>query len=184
MKEDESISDKEERTIVEPETKVMQRKDEKRSEEVKTLMIATYRENYTNESLNAIGQIIEQEDPEKIIVLKMIEDKPSSELVDANVGLEGKKDFLESVRERKKEQVDKYAEEINELIESFDIPSEVHLRKSKDLAEGIIEEFQDKEVDHVIIHGPKKGAVGKVIEGSIAEDVKKGLETNKVTLLD
>ncbi len=167
-----------------PEKKVMQRKQEERNIEIKTLMIATYRESYTDEALKAIIDIIEQERPEKIIILKMIEEKNSSELVDANIGLEGKKDFLESVRERKKEQADKYAEEIKELAERFDIPSEVHLRKSDDLGEGIIDEFRDKDVDHVIIHAPKKGAVEKMMEGSIAEDVKKELETRKVTLLD
>ncbi|MBS3816791.1 MAG: universal stress protein [Candidatus Thermoplasmatota archaeon] len=167
-----------------PKKTVMKRKDEERSEAVNTLMIASYREKYLEQSLDAIRQIIEQEEPEKIIVLKIIEEKAPSELVEANIGLEEKDDFLQSVREKKRREVDDYSEDIVDLIEEFNIPSEVHLRKGKDVAQEIIEEFKNMEADHVIIHGPKKGALEKVVEGSISENVKKILDTKKVTLLD
>ncbi len=164
--------------------KVMKRKDEERTEAVKTLMIASYRENYTEESLDVIRQIINQEKPEKIIVLKAIEQKEPLELVDANIGVESKKDFLESVEKEKKDQADRYAKDLVDLIERFDIPSEVHLRKGADVAKEIIDEFEKLDVDHVIIHEPKRGPLGKVIEGSISENVKKGVDTKKVTLLE
>lgn len=167
-----------------PKKKVMKRKDEKRTEAVKTLMIASYRENYTKGSLDVIKQIIDQERPEKIIVLKAIEQKSTPEMVDANIGVESKKDFLESVKKEKKEQADRYAEDLIELIEKFDIPSEVHLRKGENVAQEIIEEFENMDVDHVIIHEPKKGPLGKVMEGSVSENVKKGVDTKKVTLLE
>jgi len=164
--------------------KVMKRKDEERTEAVKTLMIASYRENYTNESLDVIKQIIQQEQPEKIIILKAIEQKTPPEMVDANIGVESKKDFLESVKEEKKEQADRYAKDIIDLVEEFDIPSEVHLRKGDDVALEIIDAFENLEVDHIIIHKPKRGPLGKVIEGSVSKNVKKGVDTKKVTLLD
>ncbi len=167
-----------------PGKKVMKRKNEERSEEIKTLMIASYREEYSNEALDAIRQIIDQEQPERIIILKLIEEKPSSELVDATVGLEEKKGFLDSVREEKKNLADRYAKTLVDMVEEFDIQSEVHLRKGNKLAVKIIEEFENMDVDHVILHTPKKGALGKVIEGSISENVKKGVDTRKVTLLD
>ncbi|MFP4185488.1 MAG: universal stress protein [Candidatus Natronoplasma sp.] len=167
-----------------PKKKVMKRKDEERTEAVKTLMIASYRENYTNESLDVIRQIIQQEQPEKIIILKAIEQKTPPEMVDANIGVESKKDFLDSVQEEKKEQADRYAKDIISLVEEFDIPSEVHLRKGENVALEIIDEFESKEVDHIIIHEPKKGPLGKVMEGSISENVKKGVDTKKVTLLE
>ncbi len=163
--------------------KVMKRKDEERTEAVKTLMIASYRKNYSKESLEAIRQIILQEKPEKIIVLKAIEQKAPPEMVDANIGVESKKDFLESVQDEKKEQADKYAQDIIELLEIFDIPSEVHLRKGENVADEIIEEFENLNVDHIIIHEPERGPLGKVIEGSISENVKRGVSTKKVTLL-
>jgi len=167
-----------------PEKKVMKRKDEERTEAVKTLMIAIYREEYSRESLEVIKQIILQEKPEKIVILKAIEQKTPTELVDASIGVESKKDFLESVKDEKKEQADRYAQNIIDLVEKFDIPSEVHLRKGDDLAEEIIDEFENLNVDHIIMHGPKKGPLGKVMEGSISENVKKGVSTKKVTLLE
>ena len=164
--------------------KVMKRKDEERTKAVKTLMIASYRENYTKESLDVIKQIIQQEEPEKIIILKAIEQKTPPEMVDANIGVESKKDFLESVKEEKKEQADRYAKDIIGLVEEFDIPSEVHLRKGENVALEIIDEFENMDVDHIILHKPKRGPLGKVIEGSVSENVKKGVNTRKVTLLE
>ncbi|MFW5945590.1 MAG: universal stress protein [Candidatus Natronoplasma sp.] len=162
----------------------MKRKDEERTEAIKTLMIASYRENYSKESLDVIRQIIQQEKPEKIIILKAIEQKTPPEMVDANLGVESKKDFLESVEEEKKEQADRYAEDIVNLVKKFDTPSDVHLRKGENVAEEIKDEFDNFDVDHIIIHEPKKGPLGKVIEGSISETVKKGVNTRKVTLLE
>lgn len=164
--------------------KVMKRKDEARSDAIKTLMIASYRENYSDESLDVIKQIIRQESPEKIIILKAIEQKTPPELVDANIGVESKKDFLDSVKEEKKEQADNYAEDVIQLVKKFDIPSNVHLRKGDDIAKEIIDEFENFDVDHLVIHNPKRGPLGKVIEGSISENVKKGINTKKVTLLE
>ncbi len=164
--------------------KVMKRKDEERTEAIKTLLIASYREQYPDESLDVIRQIIEQEEPEKIIILKIIEEKTSSELIDANMGLEEKKRFLESIREEKKEHADRYAKDLIRLVEKFEIPSEVHLRKGENIAVEIIEEFETMDVDHIILHGAKKGPLGKVMEGSVSENVKRGVDTKKVTLLD
>jgi len=167
-----------------PKKKVMKRKDEKRTEAIKTLMIASYRETYSDESLDVIKQIIHQEKPEKIIILKAIEQKTPPEMVDANIGVESKKDFLESVQDEKKEQADRYAKDLIELVKKFDIPADVHLRKGDNVAEEIIDEFKNFDVDHIIIHEPKKGPLGKVIEGSVSENVKKGVNTRKVTLLE
>ncbi|MEF8832025.1 MAG: universal stress protein [Candidatus Thermoplasmatota archaeon] len=164
--------------------KVMKRKDEERSRDVKTLMIASYRETYSEGSLDVIKQIIKQEKPEKIIILKAIEQKKTPEMIDTYIGVENKKDFFDSVKEEKIEQADKYAKDLIELIEKFDIPSDVHLRKGENLSDEIIDEFENFDVDHIIIHEPKKGPLGKVIEGSVSENVKRGVNTKKVTLLE
>ncbi|MEF8873185.1 MAG: universal stress protein [Candidatus Thermoplasmatota archaeon] len=175
---------RENKKVAETDKKVMKRKDEERTEAINTLMIASYREKYSKEALEVIRQIILQEKPEKIVILKAIEQKKPSEMVDASIGAESKKDFLESVKDEKIELADKYAEDIMDLVEKFNIPSEVHLRKGEDVAEEIIDEFENLDVDHIIMHGPKKGPLGTVIEGSISENVKKGVSTKKVTLLD
>ncbi len=184
VKNDRKSNENKANKIKKPKKKVMKRKDKERTEDIKTLMIASYRETYSEESLDVIRQIIQQEKPEKIIILKAIEQKTPPEMVDANIGVESKKDFLESVQEEKKEQADRYAQDLIDLIEKFDIPSDVHLRKGEDVADEIIDEFENFDVDHIIIHEPKKGPLGKVIEGSISENVKKGVNTRKVTLLE
>lgn len=42
------------------------------------------------------------------------------------------------------------------MIEEFEIPYEIHLRRSDDLASTIIKEFVNMSIDHVILHTPKK----------------------------
>lgn len=166
------------------EKKVMQRKDKERSEAVKTLMIASYREKYDKESLDIMRQIIDQEKPDNIIILKLLEEKHSTESVDANIGMESKKKLIDSAMEEKKDQVNKFAEGLVKLAEELDIPSQVHLRKGKNLANKIIEEFKKRDVDHLILHKSKKGPLGKIIEGSISEIVKRNLDTKKITQLE
>lgn len=151
---------------------------------IDTLMIASYRERYNKESLKKIREIINQEKPSQIIILKIIEEEPTPEVVEASLGIEERKDFLESVREEKKSMADKYASDIIEITDQMDIPTEVHLRKGEDISEEIIEEFRRMNVDHVIIHGPKRGSFGKILEGSVTENVKEKLGIKKVTLLD
>lgn len=160
------------------------KKKVKPASKVDTLLIASYRERYPTKSLNELKKIIGYEKPNKIIILKIIEEEPTPELVDANVGIEERQDFLESVREEKKQKADEFASDLLEITDNIDIPTEVHLRKGRDVSDEIIEEFKKMNVDHVIIHGPKKGPLGRILEGSISENVKEGVGPRKVTLLD
>ena len=87
-----------------PKRRKAQKKDEK------ILLIASYREQYSDKSLQKIREIIQDERPDKIIVLKVIEQQPIPEMVDARVGMKEKNDFLDTVLEEKKNQADEYAE--------------------------------------------------------------------------
>ena len=160
------------------------KKKRKKLKEINTLLIASYRERYSKKALNEIKRIIYNERPKKIIILKIIEEEPTLELVEANVGIEERKDFLESVREEKKQMADEYASDLIKITDKLEIHTEVHLRKGRDVSDEIIEEFKKMNVDHVVLHGPKKGPLGKILEGSISEEVKEGLGPRKVTLLE
>ncbi len=162
---------------------ISQKNKHKRKDE-RILLIASYREQYTSKSLQKIKKIIEKEKPDKIIVLKVIEQQPIPEMVDAKVGMKEKNDFLDTVLEEKKNQADEYAERILSITDESDIPTDVHLRKGKEISEEIIEDTELMDAYHIIIHGSKKDKLKKFLEGSVAKKVKEGMPKRKITYLE
>ena len=158
------------------------RKAPKKDEKI--LLIASYREQYSDKSLQKIREIIQNERPDKIIVLKVIEQQPIPEMVDARVGMKEKNDFLDTVLEEKKNQADEYAEGILSITDEIDIPTDVHLRKGKEISKEIIEDTELMDADQVIIHGSKKDKLKKFLEGSVAKKVKKGMPERNITYLE
>ncbi|MFO7991587.1 MAG: hypothetical protein R6U61_04730 [Thermoplasmata archaeon] len=149
-------------------------------EEEKTLLIASYREHYSSEGLQRIKEIILKEEPDRIIITKFIKEEPTPRVVKANVGINEREHFLESVRNGKKEKVDAYAADIIELVDSMDIPAEVHLRKCETLSKGIIDESNNMEVQEVIIHKSEKNGFEKFVGGCTAEEVLNGIPEKTV----
>ena len=161
--------------------KPQKRKPHKKDERI--LLIASYREEYSDESLQKIKNIINEERPDKIIVLKVIEQHPIPEMVDAKVGMKEKNDFLDTVLEEKKNKADEYAEGILSITDEIDIPTDVHLRKGKEISEEIIDDTELMDAYHIIIHGSKKDKLEKFLEGSVAKKVKKGMPERNITYL-
>lgn len=122
----------------------------------KNLMIASYRQKYSEKSLDKLKRIIKDETPEKIMIIKFIEEKKLPRLIDGSMGFREKKKFIEFLRKEKKEKAYRFTKELIEMIEEFEIPYEIHLRRSDDLASTIIKEFVNMSIDHVILHTPKK----------------------------
>ncbi|MFW6196772.1 MAG: hypothetical protein ACOC5D_05490 [Thermoplasmatota archaeon] len=162
---------------------IPQRKNPHKNDE-RILLIASYREKYTKKSLQKIKNIIEKEKPDKIIVLKVIEQQPIPEMVDARVGMKEKNDFLDTVLEDKKNKADEYAEGILSITDEIDIPTDVHLRKGKEISKEIIEDTELMDAYHIIIHGSKKDKLEKFLEGSVAKKVKKGMPERNITYLE
>ncbi|MGM0404602.1 MAG: hypothetical protein ACQEQM_00480 [Thermoplasmatota archaeon] len=150
----------------------------------KILLIASYREEYDRNALRKIRKYIFKIQPDRIIISKIIEEDSTSELVDANLGMEEKKDFLETVREGKKTQADEHAENLIKMVEAVGIPAEVRLRKTEEISDEIIQDFNRIGVDYVIIHSSKKGPISSIIEGSTAKKVKKELPEKTVIPVD
>ncbi len=164
----------------------MDKADERKEEEktvTKTLLIASYREKYTDESLLKMKDIIEKERPDRIVILKIIKREPTPEVVEAKIGREEMQDFLDSVLEEKKEKADEYASKLIEMTDEMNPPTEVHLRKGKDVAEEVIKGVRETGADHVVIHTPEKGPLGKLLEGSTGEEIKRDLGEKKIALL-
>ncbi len=174
------------RVLVDSMKKKNNRKHKKRnaSDVEHTLLIACYRDPYSKKSLVKIKKIIKTEDPDNIIILKIIKEPDMPEKIDTRVGMKAREDFLDSVLEDKKEQADGYAKDIIELTKHVDIPTQVHLRKVKIISDEIISEFKDMNVDHLVIHSAEENAFNKWVEGSPEEDIKKKVDRRKITLLD
>ena len=150
----------------------------------KILLIASYRDEYDHKALEKIKRYILKIEPDRIVISKIIEEDSTSELLDANIGMEEKKDFLETVREEKKNQADDYAENLIKLVEALDIPTEVRLRKTEVISKEIIEDYNKIGVDYVIIHSSSKGPITRFLEGSTAKKVKKELPDKTVIPVD
>lgn len=163
----------------------MKEMEKKREEKEKssTLLIASYREKYTESSLQKMKKVIENKQPDRIVILKIIKREPTPEVVEAKLGREEMQDFLDSVLEDKKQQADEYASELIDMTDELDIPTEVHLRKGEDIAEEVIKSVREMEADHVVIHTPEKGPLGKLLEGSTGETIKRELGEEGLTLL-
>ncbi|MFW6304630.1 MAG: hypothetical protein ACOC1V_02510 [Candidatus Saliniplasma sp.] len=150
----------------------------------KILLIASYREKYDGKALKKIKNIIFKIKPDRIVISKIIEEDVTHELIDASIGMEEKKDFLETVREEKKNQADDYAENLIKMVDSMDIPTEVRLRKTEEISDEIIDDYNRIGVDFVIIHSSTKGPIMRVLEGSTAKKVKNELPDKTVIPVD
>ncbi|MFW5907774.1 MAG: hypothetical protein ACOCTR_05365, partial [Candidatus Natronoplasma sp.] len=120
--------------------------------EKNVLLIACYDKPYSEDSLKMIKGTIERKKPTKIIVLKIIEKPEIPDFTEARIGKKTKEDFLDSVTDDKKSQVDDYTEDILEITDKTGIPTEVRFRKAEIIADEIIKDYEKMEVDHLIIH--------------------------------
>lgn len=68
----------------------------------KNLMIASYRQKYSEKSLDKLKRIIKDETPEKIMIIKFIEEKKLPRLIDGSMGFREKKKFIEFLRKERK----------------------------------------------------------------------------------
>ncbi len=148
------------------------------------LLIACYEEAYSDKSLKIIKGTIEKENPTKIIILKIIEEPPVPEKIDARVGKKTKSDFLDSVMDDKKRQVDKYAQDILNITDKKDIPTEVRMRKAESISDEIIEDYDKMEVDHLIIHDTDKDLLERLSSKKVEKGVKEEIDQRKVTSLE
>ncbi|MFW6376250.1 MAG: hypothetical protein ACOCZJ_03730 [Thermoplasmatota archaeon] len=148
------------------------------------LLIACYKKSYSVESLKIIKNTIEQEAPSKIIILKVIEEPKVSKKVKSRVGVEAKKNFLDSVIDEKKNKLDDIAQEVIAITDEAGIPVQVHLRKSKVISDRVLSEFKMRDGDHLIIPNTDKGPFQRLIEGSTKKKIKDEVGMKRITILD
>ncbi|MGM0404695.1 MAG: hypothetical protein ACQEQM_00955 [Thermoplasmatota archaeon] len=161
--------------------------DEKMKENKKkteSLLIASYGHKYKEESLEKIKKIIRKLHPKRVVILKIIKERPDTGMVDAYLGHEEKEEIDNQVQFTKKQRADEMASDIIEVMDEFEIPYGVYLRTTEDISKEIIEEFERMNIMHVIIHKSIKGKFEKIIDSSIADRVVKKIGKENITLLE
>ncbi|MFW6063939.1 MAG: hypothetical protein ACOC8Y_00005 [Candidatus Natronoplasma sp.] len=157
---------------------------EKNDEGRNILMIACYESPYSEKSLKMIKTTIEKEKPSKIIILKMIERPHIENVIDTRIGKKAEEDFLKTLMEEKKKEVDAYAEDVLKVTKKSGIPTEVRLRKADRIADKIIEQSEEMKIDHIIIQDSDRDILEKLVKGNIEKRVKEKFEDEDVTELE
>ncbi|MFO7792382.1 MAG: hypothetical protein R6W73_05285 [Candidatus Saliniplasma sp.] len=160
-----------------------EKKDEKK-EKPETLLIASYGQKYSKESLEEIKKIINRSCPERVAILKIIKERPETEIVEAYIGHDKKEKIYAEVQQAKKQHADEVASDLIDIMDEFDIPYGVYLRTGGDVSKEITEEFERMNIKKVIIHKSIKGKLEKLIDSSIADKVIKNIGRENITLLD
>ncbi len=149
----------------------------------KILLIASYKRKYSEYALDKIKKIIQRMEPDKIIIIKVIEERPTKELVDAAVGMEEKTAMLETVKNEKKVRADDMASDIVDIVGSLGIPTDVCFRTGEHISDEIIKEFKKQNADLLIIHDTKKGRLDKLFGSNTTKEIMEELDEERVIRL-
>ncbi len=149
----------------------------------KTLLIASYKQKYSKDALQKISKIIQKMQPDRTVIVKVVEEKPTKELVGANVGIEEKNSMTEVIKTDKKLRADELASELLDVIKALDIPTEVCLRMGPNVADEIVKEFKRQKASFLIIHETDKSKLDKLFVGSTAENILNEIDEKRVILL-
>jgi len=156
----------------------------KNEDEDNTLLIACYEKPYSKTSLEVIKGTIKKEKPTKIIILKIIEEPQMREMLDTRIGEKSKETFIDSVVKDKKKKVDKYAEDVLEITDETNIPTEVRVRKAEVIADEILKDYERLDIDHMIIHDDDRDLLDRLAKGKVKDQVKKQVGEEKITALE
>lgn len=146
------------------------------------LLIACYGD-YTDGNLDSLKIAIEENDPDRVVITKIITNNCTMSMVSEAVGKKDRDGVEECINNHKKEYANEIVRQIIGYTESLEIPTEVHLRHGEDISEEIISETKKVDAKKVIIKKSKKGSLMKFIEGSTEDQVCKYLPRERVISL-
>lgn len=149
----------------------------------KIMLIASYKREYSEMAISKIQHLIQKNKPDRIIVIKAVEERATQELVSANVGIEEKLAMLRSIREEKKIRADELASDLIKTLHQMDVPIEVCFRMGERISQEIITEFKRLDADLLVIHDTKKGTMDKIFGSCTTEEILERLDCNKVVKL-
>ncbi len=162
----------------------MKKTEKKIKKEPKVLLIACYRRRYTDESVQKIKKIVEKTEPDRIIILKIIQKKHKMEMVDANVGYGAREKVKQSIERLKKNDIDELGDQIIEMIDKMNIPYEVHLRAGDLISKEIVDMYENVNTVQLIIHSSPRDTIDKIIDPGTEDNVIKRLGEEKIIFLE
>lgn len=146
------------------------------------ILIACYRRPYNKKSLDTIRKLIQEQRPEKVIVLSISETRESSGTIDSYLGTSDLKALRGHLERDQEIRASGYSDKILGISQSMGVPTEKKERKGR--ASRIILKAVDKyEPSHVVIHSSDKSSIDKLLSGSVKERVCRG-SSCKVVILD
>ncbi len=148
------------------------------------LLITCYKRKYTEESIRKIKKIIERLNPQRIIILKVIQKEHDMEMVDANIGYRDREKFKESIKRLKKYDVDELGTQLVSMIDDLGVPYEVHFRAGEQISEEIIDEYKSVNVIRLIMHRSPRSHIDKLIDPCTEDNVVKNISEKKIIFLD
>ena len=159
-------------------------KENKKLKEPTVLLITCYKRKYTEESLSKIRSIINKIKPDRIIILKVIQKIPDTEMVDANIGYSDREKLKETIERLKKDDADELGSQLIQMIDKLDIPYEVHFRIGDMISEEIVDEYKCVNVIGLIMHRTPRSHIDKLIEPSTEDKVVKKLGKKNIIFLE
>ncbi len=149
----------------------------------KIMLIASYKREYSDAALNKIQRLIQKMKPDRIVVIKVVEERQTKELVSASVGMDEKSHMQKSIREEKKICSDELASDLVKTIEQMDIPIEVYFRMGERISQVIVDEFKRQGANLLIIHDTKKGRLDKLFGSNTTKEIMEELDEEMVIRL-
>ncbi len=133
-------------------------------------MIACYRRPYNTEGIEKIKKLLNEKNPNKIILLTIAERKKTGRSINSYLG---KKDVKKLENQYEKDQENrskKYANEILKISESMNTPTK-KIQKKGNITEIIKNELDNFNPDFLVIHHSDKSRIDKMITGSIEDEI-------------
>ena len=142
-------------------------------EDASTVMVIVYRRMYTADSLEGIYHLLEEERPERVVLLTVVE----SPVMDPSMGTylsRGDRERLTRACEHDLTvRLTLYLEGVQSICDRLGIGTETVERRG-DVADVVLEEARDRDVDLVVIHPSDKGRLDRRLSGSVSDRVRKG----------
>lgn len=163
VSEDEEEEDLEKRTV---------RNDKKpEPNDEKKMLIVCYRKPYSGESRQYIEELLEEEEIDKVIIVRISEARVCSKQVsNFYIGQEVTEDLQEELVKDDKIRIWRYSEDIYEICEELGIPTEKVLERGDagNIIPHLIRKYQPC---CTIIHRSDKSWFDKYLSGSVMENV-------------
>ncbi len=146
------------------------------------ILIACYRRPYKRKSLDTIRKLIQQQEPEKVIVLSISETRESSGTIESYLGTSDLRTLKGHLVRDQEIRASGYSDKILGISQALGIPTEKKEREGR-ASKIILNAIEKFEPSHVIIHSSDKSSIDKLLSGSVKERVCRG-SSCKVVILD